>query len=572
MSNTRSTSTHELTVSGRVGVRDYVSSGAPYVWLTASAIAVSIIITVALLALTAVRGIAHFWPADLLEASYVEPGHAPFPVLAEVRSSEEVTVARLINAGIPVSEDQDLYQRLLLKVGNRDIYGADFRYVLDEWMQERSYPEDATVWERVEWGNLHGFLERVTRDGEVIATRDQRWDAYRDVQKRANGLREEIREIEKDRIGAVNYKLERLRLAEKRLQLDGKSRASDAPAFAKIDAERDALKQRYDTLNQERGDLYRELGRDSITVRTIDGDRHEIPLSKLISGWQPNRMNVFHKTGFWLEHFWEFISDDPREANTEGGIFPAIFGTVLMVILMSIFVTPFGILAALYLREYAAQGPVTRAIRIAVNNLAGVPSIVYGMFGLGFFVYFLGGSIDRLFYPEAAPAPVFGTPGLMWSSLTLALLTLPVVIVATEEGLARIPRSIREASLALGATKAETLWRVVLPMSSPAMMTGLILAIARAAGETAPLMLVGVVKLAPNLPIDGNFPFFHFERKFMHLGFHIYDVGFQSPNVEAARPLVYATSFLLVMVIVILNIAAITIRNRLRERYKALEH
>ncbi len=207
-----------------------------------------------------------------------------------------------------------------------------------------------------------------------------------------------------------------------------------------------------------------------------------------------------------------------------------------------------------------------------MNNLAGVPSIVYGMFGLGFFVYFVGANIDRAFYQAALPAPTFGTPGILWASLTLAILTLPVVIVATEEGLARIPRSIREASLALGATKAETLWRVVLPMASPAMMTGLILAIARAAGEVAPLMLVGVVKLAPTLPLDDNFPFLHLERKFMHLGFHIYDVGFQSPNVEAARPLVYATAFLLVLVILVLNLSAIRIRNRLRERYKALEH
>jgi len=182
----------------------------------------------------------------------------------------------------------------------------------------------------------------------------------------------------------------------------------------------------------------------------------------------------------------------------------------------------------------------------------------------------LGGSIDRLFYPEALPAPTFGTGGIMWASLTLAILTLPVVIVATEEGLNRIPRSIREGSLALGATKAETLWRTVIPMASPAIMTGMILAVARAAGEVAPLMLVGVVKLAPSLPLDSNFPFFHFDRKFMHLGFHIYDVGFQSPNVEAARPLVYATAFLLVLVIVSLNMGAIAIRNSLRNKYRSL--
>ena len=243
-----------------------------------------------------------------------------------------------------------------------------------------------------------------------------------------------------------------------------------------------------------------------------------------------------------------------------------------MVLLMAVMVTPLGIMAAIYMREYAKQGPLIRVIRVSVNNLAGVPSIVYGVFGLGFFVYVLGGSIDRLFFPEALPAPTFGTPGLFWASLTLAILAVPVVIVATEEGLARIPRAVREGSLALGATKAETLWKIVLPMASPAMMTGLILAVARAAGEVAPLMLVGVVKLAPSLPVDGNYPYVHLDQKIMHLGFHIYDVGFQSPNVEAARPLVYATALLLVVVIALLNFSAIAIRNRLREKYKALEN
>jgi phosphate transport system permease protein len=283
-------------------------------------------------------------------------------------------------------------------------------------------------------------------------------------------------------------------------------------------------------------------------------------------------MGNLDKLGFYFVKLWEFVSDEPREANTEGGIFPAIFGTVMMTMIMAVIVTPFGVVAAIYLREYAKQGPLTRVIRIAVNNLAGVPAIVYGVFGLGFFVYVLGGSLDSMFFPESAPAPTFGTPGLMWASLTLAILTLPVVIVATEEGLARIPRAVREGSLALGATKVETLWRVVLPMASPAMMTGLILAVARAAGEVAPLMLVGVIKLAPSLPVDGNYPYLHLDQKIMHLGFHIYDVGFQSPNVEAARPLVYATALLLVLVIVVLNMAAVYTRNHLREKYKSLDH
>jgi phosphate transport system permease protein len=317
--------------------------------------------------------------------------------------------------------------------------------------------------------------------------------------------------------------------------------------------------------------LYEESDRDSVVMAAMNGEETEIAISEIVRAYQPNSMHIGNKLSVYGSKLWEFLSDEPREANTEGGIFPAIFGTVVMVLLMSVFVTPFGVIAAVYLREYARQGIVTRIIRIAVNNLAGVPSIVYGVFGLGFFIYFVGAEVDQAFYPEALPAPTFGTPGLLWASLTLALLTVPVVIVSTEEGLARIPRSLREGSLALGATKFETLWRVVLPMASPAMMTGLILAVARAAGEVAPLMLVGVVKLAPALPVDGNYPYFHLDQKFMHLGFHIYDVGFQSPNVEAARPLVFATAFLLVLVVALLNQLAVSIRNRLREKFKSLD-
>ncbi|MGB1581550.1 MAG: phosphate ABC transporter permease PstA, partial [Nevskiales bacterium] len=377
---------------------------------------------------------------------------------------------------------------------------------------------------------------------------------------------------------AVNYQYERLRLAVRRIELHYEDRGEDpalakqTPKFAEIQEKRAELAKRYDVLQAELVKLYEQINRDSYVVKLPDGRSLEQDFSKSVRGYLPNAMGPLDKAMFYAAKLWEFVSDEPREANTEGGIFPAIFGTVMMVILMSIFVTPFGVVAALYLREYAHQGALTRTIRVAVNNLAGVPSIVYGVFGLGFFVYFLGGSIDDIFFRAAQPSPTLGTPGLLWASLTLALLTLPVVIVATEEGLARIPRSLREASLALGATKAETLWRVVLPMASPAMMTGLILAIARAAGEVAPLMLVGVVKLAPSLPLDGNVPFLHLDRKFMHLGFHIYDVGFQSPNVEAARPLVYATALLLVLVIVALNLAAVRIRNHLREKYRALEH
>ena len=549
----------------------YVKSGQPYVWLTAAAISVAFIITVALLALTAARGLPHFWPADLLQADYTEPGAEPVPLLVELMSEEEVSTARLISAGLKLDESKPFHTRNLVKVGNRDLYGADFRYLLDEWMVGRSYPADAVALERLEWGNFHGFIQAVKQGQTVVASGEGSWAAYLPLQARANDLREQQREIEKGDIGDINYGLERVRLDGKRLALEGKTPENAAADYARLEARRAELDARYETLRLRLSQIKTELARDTLVLKTVDGQDKEIPLAKIARGYRPNEMGVFAKLGLYFTKLWEFVADEPREANTEGGIFPAIFGTVMMVLLMSVFVTPFGILAALYLREYAKQGTVTQIIRIAVNNLAGVPSIVYGMFGLGFFVYFVGGSLDKLFYAESLPAPTFGTPGILWASLTLAILTLPVVIVATEEGLARIPRSIREASLALGATKAETLWKIVIPMASPAMMTGLILAIARAAGEVAPLMLVGVVKLAPSLPLDGNFPFVHLERKFMHLGFHIYDVGFQSPNIEAARPLVYATSFLLVLVIILLNISAIRIRNRLREKYKALE-
>jgi phosphate transport system permease protein len=278
-------------------------------------------------------------------------------------------------------------------------------------------------------------------------------------------------------------------------------------------------------------------------------------------------MSVGSKILFYLAKIKELLVEEPRESNTEGGLFPAIFGTVMLVFVMSLFSFPLGVIAAIYLREYAKDGVVVRVVRIAVNNLAGIPSIVYGIFGLGFFVYGIGGAIDQLFFPERLPTPTFGTGGILWASLTLALLTVPVVIVATDEALGAIPAGVRDGSLALGATKFQTLVRILIPMASPGIMTGLILAMARAAGEVAPLMITGVVKLAPSLPLDGEFPFLHLDRKFMHLGFHIYDIGFQSPNVEAAKPMVFVTTLLLVLIVLVMSSFAIYLRNKMKKRY-----
>jgi phosphate transport system permease protein len=305
----------------------------------------------------------------------------------------------------------------------------------------------------------------------------------------------------------------------------------------------------------------------TLTVADAGGRERVIPLADIVRVYRPNLMGVGEKVVFYLGKLWELVAAEPREANTEGGLFPAIFGTVMLIFPMSFFSFPFGVLAAIYLREYAKDGVVVRLVRIAVNNLAGIPSIVYGIFGLGFFVYGVGGGIDRLFFPERLPTPTFGTGGILWASLTLALLTVPVVIVATEEALGAIPGEIRSGSLALGATKFQTLMRILLPMASPGIMTGLILAMARAAGEVAPLMITGVVKLAPALPLDGTFPYLHLDRKFMHLGFHIYDIGFQSPNVEAAKPMVFITTLLLVLIVLVMSSVAIHLRNKMKKRY-----
>ena len=545
----------------------WYKSGEPFIWLNAGATAISLIMVFGLILLIAGRGMVHFWPAAIHQFEVTQNGQTRL-YAGQLHDIETVSTNRLKNAGLKVPEgiDGDVEQ-FLYKIGNRRTYGNDFVWIPDFQIGNKSNPQDLIVIERTEWGNFYGRLENVN-GSEDYGSVSQR-NALSAAIERARKLRDEIREIEKNRIGSINFKLEKLRLQQRKLELNGRFDESSAN---QLQFQREALQKEFEFYGESLASLDELLRRDTAKVRTADGIELDISLADIVDAYYPNAMTKVESSAHYAGKIWEFLSTDPREANTEGGVFPAIFGTVAMVFIMAILVTPLGVIAAIYLREYATQGYVTRLIRVAINNLAGVPSIVYGVFGLGFFVYFLGGSIDKLFYPESLPAPTFGTPGLMWAALTLALLTLPVVIVATEEGLSRIPDSIREGCLALGATRAETLWRVIIPMSSPAIMTGLILAIARAAGEVAPLMMVGVVKLAPTLAVDGNAPYLHLDRKFMHLGFHIYDVGFQSPNVEAARPLVYATALLLVLVILLLNLSAITLRNHLRERYKMLEN
>ena len=364
-------------------------------------------------------------------------------------------------------------------------------------------------------------------------------------------------------------RMENLRNNELELKYQDVSR--DSEPYQSLLEDFTRLEKRFEELLVKQQQAHEELAQYQSIFSDASAQTRMIPVVNIVQAYRPNQMSTASKTWFYLKKVVELLTDEPREANTEGGLFPAIFGTVMMVFIMSFLSFPLGVVTAIYLREYAKEGMAVRLVRIAVNNLAGIPSIVYGVFGLGFFVYGVGGLMDRLFFPERLPTPTFGTGGILWASLTLGLLTVPVVIVATEEALGAVPASIREASLALGATKLQTLLRIILPMSSPGIMTGFILAMARAAGEVAPLMITGVVKLAPSLAIDGNFPFVHLERKFMHLGFHIYDVGFQSPNVEAAKPMVFVTTLLLVLVVLVMSSVAIYFRNQMQKRYTIRE-
>jgi len=551
------------------------ASGAPGIWLTASAVAISLLAALGVMLLLAVKGLAFFWQADLVEVEWVSaPGEAPQRFAGELVGSETLSAVRAQMLGQSIPEGQTLV-RHQLKVGNRELSGRDFRWLTGQLEEHLRWPAGLTVLERLERGNFYGYWLRLLRDGEVVVSADSSdvgdplsWRVLQDALDRQSVLRRQALELRNGKIGEVLHALERL---ENRRASWAWRNQLDEAREAELQRRHDAIMDRYTRLERQLFAVEDELKRDRIVMRTASGQEVEMPLAQVLRALRPNTMGVMAKSWLYLQRIWEFLSSYPREANTEGGVFPAIFGTALLVLLLSIFVTPLGVVTAVYMHEYASDGLVSRLVRIAVNNLAGVPSVVYGIFGLGLFVYAIGGSIDALLFPERLPRPTFGTGGLLWASLTLALLTMPVVIVATEEGLTRIPRSIREGSLALGATRLETLWRLTLPIASPAMITGLILAIARAAGEVAPLMLVGVVKLAPSLPLDGHFPFLHLDRKFMHLGFHIYDLGFQSPNVESSRPLVYATALLLVIIVVVLNMVAIMVRNRLWARYRTMD-
>ncbi len=528
-------------------MNDFWRRGEHCVWGTAAALTLILLLAGVLISVVMINGLGVYWPSQVIEAR-LEDGSR---VMGEIVGREDVYKGE--------------GKRLQLKIGNRDLYGLDFRWVDEHRMTELSRPDEVVVLEREEYGNFYGRLLSVTVPPETLPRTADDWErlaaAHRYVEKQKQGKLADLAE----QLSRLNGQTARLRARMNKLLYRGV--AADSPEMQSLQDKQQQIDTQFSEIMTRQAAARETLSRYTATFADTSGREVVMAMADIVRFYRPNQMSWLQKVGFYLDKLKELIFGEPREANTEGGLFPAIFGTITLIFIMSLLSFPLGVIAAIYLREYAREGLMVRLVRIAVNNLAGIPSIVYGIFGLAFFVYGIGGSIDQFFFPERLPNPTFGTGGILWASMTLGLLTVPVVIVATEEALGAIPQGVREGSLALGATKLQTLLRTLLPMASPGIMTGLILAMARAAGEVAPLMITGVVKLAPTLPIDGTFPYLHFDRKFMHLGFHIYDIGFQSPNVEAAKPMVFVTTLLLVLIVLVMSSIAIYMRNKMKKRY-----
>ncbi|MEI6305903.1 MAG: phosphate ABC transporter permease PstA, partial [Deltaproteobacteria bacterium] len=459
-------------------MKQFWKTGEPCVLATGAALAVILIMTLTLVGVVMTNGLGYFWPKKQVRIELKDNS----VLLGQITARENNPVTGV--------------RRLQVKVANRDLYGQDFRWIDEKDVVSRNTPADALLLERTEHGNFVGFLKGLSVEGlltsPVTVTLENLDKARNTIAAKLEAARSTKKEMNN-----LNYRAEQLR--QKILKLEFRKKESNNEEIARLTADREKVLGQFNALNERSSALAAELARYTAQFSDASGANKDIPLTDIVRVLSPNSMSFASKIGAYTWRVRELLFDDPRESNTEGGLFPAIFGTVMMVLLMSVFSLPFGVIAAVYMREYAREGLLIRMVRIAVNNLAGVPSIVYGVFGLGFFVYGIGGNLDRFFYPERLPTPTFGTGGILWSSLTLALLTVPVVIVATEESLASIPRGIREGSLALGATKFQTLTRILLPMATPGIMTGLVLSMARAAGEVAPLMIVGASFTTPTI-------------------------------------------------------------------------
>jgi phosphate transport system permease protein len=551
----------------------------------------TLLLTFALLVVVLWNGLGVFWPHALVEVELADGKK----LLGEELQSE--------------TNPETGVESVKFKVGNMED-GPAFRWIESTAIRSRNYPKDAFVLERITNMNYYCFLKKLdlpspngrgaggegvndinhidpltltlsqrerelnknisshTLAAAIAVARDEYDRQAAPIQAKQAAVSDELKNHVKYAILRINYQRKKMLAA---------GAANDSEEVIRLDRQLMELRVKEEDLKKDSDQLTAEFEKSESAVRAntavfadAAGSEKPIALVDIVRFYCPNQMGIGGKAAHYCAKIWELIFTDPRESNQDGGLFPAIFGTVLMVFLMAATCFPLGVLAGIYLGEYAKEGFLVRLVRIAVNNLAGIPSIVYGIFGLGFFIYLVGGNLDRWLFPERIDAgePVFGQGCIIWASLTLGLLTIPVVIVSTEEALRAIPRGMREGSYALGSTKFQTLIHVLIPMASPGMMTGFILAMARAAGEVAPLMITGAVKNAP-VPFDGSFPYLHLDRQFMHLGFHILDISCKSPNVEATKPMVYVTTVLLLLIVLALSSLAIYLRNRMRTRFQS---
>jgi len=639
--------------------RSLLATGEPLIWLTGGALAVCLLMIITLLTVVIVNAVGAFWPAPLRQVATLQ-GRV---LLGEPFRHETFAPEASVIEALPPAARAEVQQRLaaaagqsrrtLYRTGNFELTNEHFNWVSDFEVAEATEPPWGLVLERMEWGRFYGLPRSLLIDGkEVASTPEKVWQEFTAMHAAARTRWRTMQHLDRHDRGHVSARLENARLATVEAGLDHPPGSPQLLAAQQAESEtQEWATKEYERIDAQIASLKAEIEKEQLELTAWiveDGQARQVnkrvQLADIVRAYPANQLGWWGKLSIYFSRWWEFLSAEPREANSEGGVFPAIWGTVVMTMIMSLAVVPFGVLAALYLREYARGGLIVSIVRISINNLAGVPSIVFGVFGLGFFCYIIGAYVDGgpgkagitpwppawwlsmlavlaglgvtgflmgvyqlggpqtqrtrskqiigwlaiivwvvatlllillIFkspyfdglYRARLPNPTFGKGGLLWASLTLALLTLPVVIVATEEALAAVPNSMREGSYACGASKWQTIQRIVLPRALPGIMTGMILAMARGAGEVAPLMLVGAVKLAPELPVDLTFPFVHLDRSFMHLGFHIFDLGFQSQNSEAAVPMVFTTTLLLILIIAIMNLTAVWLRSRLRRKF-----
>ena len=547
------------------------SYGEPMVWLTGGALAIALAMILLLIGTVLYRGLGTFWPKTMVAVT-LQDGSQHLGSFTRRENGKDA--------------DGKPYNRSLLWVANADMQSNSFRWIDDHQITSQAEPEWAMTVERLDWGPFFGHLVGFQEKGQVVAdSPEAAWQRFNEIHAEVRNRWYQARSLEKHQIRTIEERNESHRIDIVKAKL---KYGEDSPQYRKAVEthqqfvanslkEREKINERIHALDAK-NEGYALLMRSAMQQNSEATEQPTkiIAVAEVVRAYPANQLNLGSSIGVYLDRWSEFLFDDPRESNMYGGVWPCIVGTLVMTLSMTVLVVPFGVIAALYLREYARQGLIVSMVRISINNLAGVPSIVFGVFGLGFFCVMVGGGLDSWLFPAhvAESKPVLGKEGMIWAAITMSLLTLPVVIVATEEALSAVPGSIREASYGCGASKWQTMQRIVLPHALPGILTGTILAMARGAGEVAPLMLVGAVHLAPELPVVTEFPYisdlglpFVTNNSFMHLGYHIYTVGFQSPDSEAARPMVYTTTLLLIGIIAVLNIMAIWLRGRLNAKY-----